>query len=95
MGLVTSLMAIEGFNLIKMLSSPFTGLYCVKFTMVGLGIGMLCFIGFGMYKAYIKKPDATTSQRAESIVNHYHNPRSTFGCATTRTYVDYPVNAVR
>jgi len=86
----------EQFSLTKLLSSPFTGLYWVKCTMVGLGIGMLCFIGFGMWKAYIKKPDATTSQRAESIVNHYHNPRLTgFGCATVKVYETYPSNITR
>ena len=85
----------EPFDLMKLLSSPFTGLYWVKCTMVGLGIAMICFVGFGMWKAFIKKPDATTQQKADTINNYYHDPRSTFGCATVRVYAEHPVNSVR
>jgi hypothetical protein len=76
----------EPFNLMKLLSSPFTGLYWVKCTMIALGIGMLGFVGYGMYKAYIKASPHTTEQNARVINNCYYQPRSTFGCASMRVY---------
>jgi hypothetical protein len=76
----------EAFDIKKLLLSPMTGLYWVKCSMIGLGIGMLLFVGYGLWKAYIKKPDPTTAQRAETINNYYHQPKSTFGCATVKTY---------
>lgn len=85
----------ELFDIKKLLTSPFTGMYWVKCTMMGLGIGMLIFIGYGLYKAYVKTPDPTTTQSAGNIENHYHNPRVTFGCASTRVYQKYPVNGVK
>jgi hypothetical protein len=72
----------EPFSLIKMLSSPFTGMYWIKCTMIGLGIFMIAFTGYGLYKAYVKKPEATTTQRAETIINYNNQPRVTFGCAS-------------
>jgi len=85
----------EGFNLSKLLSSPFTGLYWVKCTVFGLGIGMILFVAVGMWKAYFRRPDPTTTQRAETIENHYNTPKATFGCASTKTYIKYPVNALK
>ena len=49
--------------------------------MIGLGICMIAFTGFGLYKAFIKKPLASTDQKADKIYNYYHQPRVTFGCA--------------
>lgn len=72
----------EPFSLIKMFTSPFSLLYWVKCLMMGLGIFMIAFTGYGLYKAYIKKPLATTDQRAEQICNYYNQPRVSFGCAT-------------
>lgn len=74
----------EPFDIKKLLTSPFTGLFWVKCTMIGLGICMIAFTGYGMWKAFIKKPEATTEQRAEKIINYYHQPKSTFGCASVR-----------
>lgn len=76
----------ESFDPIKMLSAPFTGLYWIKCMMIGLGIFMILFTGYGLWKAFIKKPDPSTNQRAETINNFYHQPRSTFGCATVKVY---------
>ena len=76
-------MSDEKFSLVKMVSSPFTGLFWVKSIMYGLGIGCLAFIGYGVYKAYFKKPEPTTTQNqnAEKIENvSYQTPRVMFGC---------------
>ena len=85
----------EKFNIVKLLSSPFTGMYWVKSTMIGLGVFMIAFTGFGLYKAYIKKPDPTTEQKAEKIINYNSSPKSTFGCSSTRYYRKHPVNGVK
>jgi len=85
----------DPFSWAKMLTAPFTGLYWVKCLMIGLGIGAIVFIGFGVYRGYFKKADPTTDQDAETIINHYNQPRSTFGCATTKIYWRYPANAMK
>jgi hypothetical protein len=46
----------EKIDLVKAVTSPFTGLYWVKTIMYCLGASALVFIGFGVYKAYFKKP---------------------------------------
>lgn len=74
----------EPFDIKKMLLAPFTGLYWVKCLMIGLGIGMLVFTGIGLYRGYFKKPEPTTTQKAERIDNFYYQPKSTFGCASVR-----------
>ena len=70
----------EAFDVKKLVTSPFTGLYWVKSVMYGLGIGMLIFVAYGLYKAYIKRPEPTTEQKADVIYNRYYQPRQTFGC---------------
>jgi hypothetical protein len=75
----------EPFDWKKLLTSPFTGLYWVKVTMMGLGICMIGFVLYGMYKAYIKKPLPNTTQNADKIENYYYEPRHWgFGCATVK-----------
>jgi len=76
----------EPFSLTKLVSGPFTGVYWAKVASMIFGICTLLFVGFAVYKAYIKKPEATTNQRAEQIVNYYYQPKSTFGCASTRAW---------
>lgn len=74
----------EKINLVKAITSPFTGLYWVKTLMYGLGLAALVFIGLGVYKAYFKKPLPTTTQSAEHIINYNYTltPHQTFfGCA--------------
>ncbi len=46
----------EKIDLVKAIKSPFTGLYWVKVIMFSLGASAILFIGFGVYKAYFKKP---------------------------------------
>lgn len=87
--------AMSAFSVTKLFSGIFTGDYWGKLIAFGLGFIVLGFIGFAVYKAYVKKPEPTTNQRAETIVNYNHAPRITFGCASWKTYVDYPVNSVR
>jgi hypothetical protein len=72
----------EPFDIKKLLTSPFTGLYWVKVIAIGAGIFFLVFDGYGLYKAYFKKPDPTTTQKADTINNkyNYYQPKQTFGC---------------
>ena len=56
----------EKFNLVKLVSSPFTGLYWVKTVMYSLGGIAIFLIIFSVYKAFIKKPDATQSVVAQT-----------------------------
>lgn len=74
----------EKFDIKKLLSAPMTPLYWVKSTMFGLGIGMLVFVGYGLYKAYIKLPPPTTDQHAEAISNYTTPVKVYFGCAHIR-----------
>lgn len=52
----------EKFDIMKLLKSPFTGLYWTKTLMLGLGLLVLSFLGYAVYKAYIKKPPPTQTQ---------------------------------
>lgn len=79
-------MAEDQFDIKKLLTSPFTGLYWTKSLMIGLGIFCIVFVGYGLYKAYIKKPLPSTDQKAEVINNYNNQPHATFGCAMTRDY---------
>ena len=56
----------EGFDLKKLLSSPFSSLYWTKTVMFSLGAFVIFFVGFAVYKAYMKKPDSTQTIRAET-----------------------------
>jgi len=76
----------EPFDIKKLVLSPLTGLYWVKAWMLGLGIFTILFVGYGLYKAYIKKPLPSTTQSADKIINHYYEPKSTFGCISIRAY---------
>lgn len=49
----------------KAVTSLATGKFWVKVVMFSLGASVLFFVGFAVYKAYIKKPDATTFVKAE------------------------------
>jgi len=44
----------EAFDVKKLATSPFTGLFWVKTIMFGLGLGCIFFIGYGVYTAYFK-----------------------------------------
>jgi len=46
----------EKVDLVKAVRSVATPVYWIKSLMYGLGIACLLFIGFGVYKAYFKKP---------------------------------------
>jgi hypothetical protein len=59
----------EKIDIVKAATSPFTGLYWVKTIMYGLGLAMLVFVGFGIWKAYFKKPEPTQSIHAEAGSN--------------------------
>lgn len=78
-------MSDDIFSIKKLAKSPFTGLYWVKTIMMGLGLAFLIFVGYGVYKAYIK-PEPTTTQHAEEIINktdnHYNQPKAYLGCAS-------------
>lgn len=52
----------EPFDAAKLVKSPFTGLFWVKVMMNMLGMAALVFIGYGVYKAYFKKPEPTQQQ---------------------------------
>lgn len=49
---------------------------------IGLAIAAVVFIGYGLYRGYVKKPEPTTTQKADKIVNYNYSyePRQTFGC---------------
>jgi hypothetical protein len=85
-GMAPGVAMSEPFNLVKLISGPFTGVYWAKILSIGFGLVLATFVGFGVWKAYFKKPEPTTSQRAEQIVNYYYQPKSTFGCASTRAW---------
>lgn len=55
----------EPFDAGKLVKSPFTGLFWVKVVMYMLGMLTLVFVGYGVYKAYFKKPDPTQHQTQE------------------------------
>lgn len=75
----------DQFDIKKLVTSPFTGVYWVKVVMFGLGIGCLAFIGYGVYKAYFKKPLPTTTQQGQrDNFNYVLEPRSYFGCQNFR-----------
>lgn len=59
----------EAFDIKKLLKSPLTGLYWTKTIMFGLGITVLLFVGYAVYKAYVKKPESTQTIRAEEGSN--------------------------
>lgn len=84
----------EPFSWTKLFSGLFSGVYWVKVVLYTLSAGFLIFIGIGVWKGYFKKPEPTTDQDAQLIENHYNQPRSTFGCASTRAYIKYPMNRV-
>lgn len=86
---------MSAFSVTKLFSGLLTGDYWGKLIAFGLGFIVLGFIGFAVYKAYIKKPEPTTSQSAEKIYNRYYEPKSTWGCATIKVYEKYPINATR
>jgi hypothetical protein len=68
----------EKFNLIKAITSPFTGLYWVKTVMFSLGALVLLFVGFAVYKAYFKKPlpnQAITVQEGGTVTIRNEAPK--------------------
>lgn len=81
---------MEAFSITKLAKSPFTGMYWLKCIMFGLGIACIGFVGYGIYKAYFKTPEPTTTQEAEQIVNPSLQPKiSPFGCASIRVQEYY------
>jgi arginine exporter protein ArgO len=59
----------EKVDLVKAVKSVATPVYWVKTIMYGLGIACLLFIGFGVYKAYFKKPVPTqTYEHVDKVV---------------------------
>jgi hypothetical protein len=48
---------------------------------IGLAVGCIVFVGYGLYKGYVRKPDATqTIQRADLVDSRTF--KQTFGCMT-------------
>ena len=82
----------EGFSLTKMVAGWTTGGYWGKLISFGLGFLVVGFLSYAVFKAYVKKPEPTTSQSAEIIRNHYYQPR--FGCATVRVY-EHHTNSIK
>ena len=59
----------EKVDLVKAVKSVATPVYWVKSLMYGLGIACLFFIGFGVYKAYFKKPVPTqTFEHVDKVI---------------------------
>lgn len=48
----------EKFDIKKMVSAPLTGIFWAKVVMFSLGAVLLFLLGYAVYKAYIKKPQA-------------------------------------
>jgi len=72
----------EPFDIVKMISSPFTGIYWIKVVMLGIGLFVVFGVGYTGYKAVTK---STTDQTATTIVNHNYQPNVHFGgCATLK-----------
>jgi hypothetical protein len=49
-----------------------------------VGIVTICIVVYHQ----MTRSTTNTNQKAESIVNHYYEPRSTFGCISIRAYKD-------
>ena len=81
------------FSITNMVAGWASGDYWGKLVSFGLGFIVLGFVGFAVYKAYIKKPEPSTEQNAKKIVNYWYQPHSTFGCASTRAWeYEHPSN---
>jgi hypothetical protein len=46
----------EGIDIKRVVKYPLTGIYWIKTLLYGLGLATIFFIGFGVYKAYFRKP---------------------------------------
>ena len=70
----------ESFDVVKLIKSPFTGLYWIKVIMLGLGLFIVLGVGYTGYKAVLKP---TTKQDAQTIINHNYQPVAHIGgCAS-------------
>ena len=87
-------MSTEPFSIVKMFAGLLTGTHWAKTIAFSLSAGFLIFVGLGVYRGYFKTPEPTTSQSAESINNYNYTPKVSFGCATVRTYKDFPTNRI-
>jgi len=54
--------ADNAFSILKLVKSPFTGLFWVKTMMYIFGMAFIAFVSYGVYKAYFKKPPPTQAQ---------------------------------
>lgn len=83
----------EGFNIKKLLVSPLTQMYWVKVIMMTLGASTLLFIGYAVYKAYVKKPDSSQSIVAKKgsvvTVNQINDRKKTL-IPFVEGYIDQP-----
>jgi len=59
----------EEIDLRKLVISPFTGLYWIKTLMYIFGFTVILFIGYAVYKAYIKKPEPSQAVHADAGSN--------------------------
>lgn len=73
---------MSAFSITKLFAGLFTGDYWGKLIAFGLGFIVVGFLSFAVYKAFVKKPEPTTTQKAEMIVNYNNQPRISFGCAS-------------
>lgn len=88
----------EAFSLSKFFIGFATGQHWGKTIALGMSFCFIVFVAVGVWRGYFKKPDPTTTheQTAQDIINHYNQPKSTFGCASTRVYeYRHPVNGVK
>ena len=59
----------EPIDIKKLVAYPATPIFWWKSVLYGLGIGMLVFVGWAVWKAYFKKPDSTQTIHAETGSN--------------------------
>lgn len=64
---------------------PFSGSKLGKIIWV-IGIVIACFAGYKFVQK-VFGPTGNTQQKAETIVNHYYQPKVTFGCASTKAFI--------
>ena len=71
----------DKFDAVKMVTSPFTGMFWLKCLMFFLGICFIGMVAWSIWKTYNPDDTTTSYNRAAVIVNHNPMPKGSFGCA--------------
>lgn len=71
---------MEAFDIKKLITAPINPVFWVKVVVIGLAFCFLVLDGYAVYKAYFKKPGATTTQTG-NIKNYNYDVHPIFGCS--------------